>query len=72
MDGQGDVSQVSTFFLLLHFRVRRLHPSHLDPMPEGFVPTSYIEVLQLNSTNSVDFKTFQFQVAEMFETPQIM
>jgi len=35
-------------------RVRRLHPSHLDPMPEGFVPTSYIEV------------------AEMFETPQIM
>ena len=24
-------------------RVRRLHPSHLDPMPEGFVPTSYIE-----------------------------
>jgi len=35
-------------------RVRRLHPSHLDPMPEGFVPTSYIEV------------------AEMFETPQIV
>ena len=60
----------SSYFF--HFRVRRLHPSHLDPMPEGFVPTSYIEVLQLNSTNSVDFKTFQFQVAEMFETPQIM
>jgi len=32
-------------------RVRRLHPSHLDPMPEGFVPTSYIEASK--STNYV-------------------
>merc|ERR1719458_286192 len=28
-------------------RVRRLNVSHLDPMPEGFVPTSYIETTQM-------------------------
>ena len=28
-------------------RVRRLDPSHLDPMPEGFVPTSYIDTTQM-------------------------
>merc|ERR1711892_1217668 len=28
-------------------RVRRLHPSHLDPMPEGFVPTSYIDTTEM-------------------------
>jgi len=28
-------------------RVRRLTVSQLDPMPEGFVPTSYIETLQM-------------------------
>ena len=30
-------------------RVRRIKPSSLDPMPEGFVPTSYIETLELFS-----------------------
>ena len=30
-----------------HFRVRRLNVSHLDPMPEGFVPTSYIETTEM-------------------------
>ena len=29
------------------FRVRRLNVSHLDPMPEGFVPTSYIETTEM-------------------------
>ena len=29
------------------YRVRRLNVSHLDPMPEGFVPTSYIETTQM-------------------------
>ena len=28
-------------------RVRRLNPSHLDPMPEGFVPTSYIDTTEM-------------------------
>ena len=28
-------------------RVRRLNASHLDPMPEGFVPTSYINTYQV-------------------------
>jgi len=28
-------------------RVRRLNVSHLDPMPEGFVPTSYIETTEM-------------------------
>jgi len=28
-------------------RVRRLNPSHLDPMPEGFVPTSYIDTVEM-------------------------
>jgi len=28
-------------------RVRRLNPSHLDPMPEGFVPTSYIDTIEM-------------------------
>jgi len=28
-------------------RVRRLHPSHLDQMPEGFVPTSYIDTTEM-------------------------
>ena len=28
-------------------RVRRLHPAHLDPMPEGFVPTSYIDTTEM-------------------------
>jgi len=28
-------------------RVRRLNPSQLDPMPEGFVPTSYIDTLEM-------------------------
>jgi hypothetical protein len=28
-------------------RVRRLNPSHLDPMPEGFVPTSYIDATEM-------------------------
>ena len=28
-------------------RVRRRHPSHLDPMPEGFVPTSYIDTTEM-------------------------
>jgi len=31
-------------------RVRRLNPSHLDPMPEGFVPTSYIETTEMFDT----------------------
>jgi len=31
-------------------RVRRLNPSHLDPMPEGFVPTSYIETIEMFGT----------------------
>ena len=30
-------------------RVRRIKPSSLHPMPEGFVPTSYIETLELFS-----------------------
>ena len=30
-------------------RVRRIKPSSLDPMPEGFVPTSYIDTLELFS-----------------------
>lgn len=34
-------------------RVRRLHPSHLDPMPEGFVPTSYIEVSEMFETPQI-------------------
>jgi len=28
-------------------RVRRIKPSSIDPMPEGFVPTSYIETTEL-------------------------
>ena len=28
-------------------RVRRIKPSTIDPMPEGFVPTSYIETTEL-------------------------
>lgn len=28
-------------------RVRRIKPSAIDPMPEGFVPTSYIETTEL-------------------------
>jgi len=34
-------------------RVRRLHPSHLDPMPEGFVPTSYIEASKSTNPNLI-------------------
>ena len=30
-------------------RVRRIKPSAIDPMPEGFVPTSYIETTELFS-----------------------
>lgn len=28
-------------------RVRRINPSGVDPMPEGFVPSSYIETIEL-------------------------
>ena len=28
-------------------RVRRTQISDVDPMPEGFVPTSYLEILEL-------------------------
>jgi hypothetical protein len=28
-------------------QVRRIKPSTIDPMPEGFVPTSYIETTEL-------------------------
>ena len=28
-------------------RVRRIKPTPVDPMPEGFVPTSYIETTEL-------------------------
>ena len=31
-------------------RVRRTNISTLDPMPEGFVPSSYIETCELFST----------------------
>ena len=31
-------------------RVRRTNISTLDPMPEGFVPSSYIETIELFST----------------------
>ena len=27
-------------------RVRRINISNLDPMPEGFVPSSYVEILE--------------------------
>ena len=30
-------------------RVRRLNVTALDPMPEGFVPSSYIEVTEMFS-----------------------
>ena len=30
-------------------RVRRIKPSSLDPLPEGCVPASYIETLELFS-----------------------
>ena len=30
-------------------RVRRINVSNLDPMPEGFVPTSYIDIFELFS-----------------------
>ena len=28
-------------------RVRRLNPTSVDPMPEGFVPTSYLEIYDM-------------------------
>ena len=31
-------------------RVRRTNISTLDPMPEGFVPSSYVETVELFST----------------------
>ncbi len=30
-------------------RVRRIKSSSIDPMPEGFVPTSYVETTELFS-----------------------
>ena len=51
MGGQGEGSQSpekeDNPQHVSNFRVRRLNVSHLDPMPEGFVPTSYIETTEM-------------------------